>query len=41
MVNSDEAWNEYRRTNYPALVNTAYATGTQTFAFMGSTINQG
>lgn len=32
MVNSDEAWNEYRRTHYPALVNTAGATGTQTFA---------
>jgi hypothetical protein len=32
MVNSDEAWNEYRRTHYPTLVNTAGATGTQTFA---------
>jgi hypothetical protein len=36
MVNSDEAWNEYRRTHYPALVNTAGATGTQTFASTGS-----
>jgi hypothetical protein len=32
MVNSDEAWNEYRRTHYPAILNTAGATGTQTFA---------
>lgn len=32
MVNSDEAWNEYRRTHYPKLVNTAGASGTQTFA---------
>ena len=32
MVNSDEAWNEYRRTHYPTLVNTPGATGTQTFA---------
>ena len=32
MVNSDEAWNEYRRTHYPVLINTAGATGTQTFA---------
>jgi hypothetical protein len=32
MVNSDEAWNEYRRTHYPVLVNTAGANGTQTFA---------
>lgn len=32
MVNSDEAWNEYRRTHYPTVVNTAGATGAQTFA---------
>jgi len=32
MVNSDEAWNEYRRTHYPALINTAGATGEETFA---------
>ena len=32
MVNSDEAWNEYRRTHYPTIVNTPGATGTQTFA---------
>lgn len=32
MVNSDEAWNEYRRTHYPVIVNAAGATGTQTFA---------
>jgi hypothetical protein len=32
MVNSDEAWNEYRRTHYPALVNNAGASGSQTFA---------
>jgi hypothetical protein len=32
MVNSDEAWNEYRRTHYPTLVNTAGATGEDTFA---------
>jgi hypothetical protein len=32
MVNSDEAWNEYRRTHYPTLVNTAGASGSQTFA---------
>lgn len=31
-VNSDEAWNEYRRTNYPKIVSTAGATGVQTFA---------
>jgi hypothetical protein len=36
MVNSDEAWNEYRRTHYPTLVNTAGANGSQTFASMGS-----
>lgn len=32
MVNSDEAWNEYRRTHYPAIISTPGATGTQTFA---------
>ncbi len=32
MVNSDEAWNEYRRTHYPRLVNTPGASGTETFA---------
>jgi len=32
MVNSDEAWNEYRRTHYPTIISTAGATGTQTFA---------
>ncbi|MGN6402836.1 MAG: SusD/RagB family nutrient-binding outer membrane lipoprotein [Flavisolibacter sp.] len=32
MVNSDEAYNEYRRTHYPTIVNTAGATGVQTFA---------
>ncbi|HJW17379.1 MAG TPA: SusD/RagB family nutrient-binding outer membrane lipoprotein, partial [Flavisolibacter sp.] len=32
MVNSDEAWNEYRRTHYPTILNTASANGVQTFA---------
>jgi len=32
MVNSDEAWNDYRRTHYPAIISTAGADGTQTFA---------
>lgn len=32
MVNSDVAWNDYRRTKYPTLVNTPGATGVQTFA---------
>lgn len=32
MVNSDEAWNEYRRTNYPKLNNSPSASGTETFA---------
>lgn len=32
MVNSNQAWNDYRRTLYPVLVNTAGADGTQTFA---------
>lgn len=32
MVNSDEAWNDYRRTHYPIIISTAGATGTQTFA---------
>lgn len=31
-VNSDESWNEYRRTKYPTIVNTAGANGVQTFA---------
>lgn len=35
-VNGDEAWNEYRRTNYPKLLNTAGATGVQTFASSAS-----
>ena len=32
MVNSDVAWNDYRRTGYPTVVNTPGATGVQTFA---------
>lgn len=32
MVNSEEAWNEYRRTHYPTIISTAGATGVQTFA---------
>lgn len=32
MVNSEEAWNEYRRTRYPTIISTAGANGTQTFA---------
>lgn len=32
MVNSNQAWNDYRRTLYPVLVNSAGADGTQTFA---------
>lgn len=32
MVNSDVAWNDYRRTGYPVVVNAAGATGIQTFA---------
>ena len=32
MVNSDEAWNDYRRTHYPTIISTAGADGTQTFA---------
>ena len=32
MVNSDQAWNDYRRTHYPSIINNAGATGTQTFA---------
>lgn len=32
MVNSDEAWNEYRRTHYPRLNNAASASATETFA---------
>jgi hypothetical protein len=31
-VTSHEAWNDYRRTLYPKLVNTAGATAAQTFA---------
>jgi hypothetical protein len=31
-VSSAEAWNEYRRTHYPAIVNTPGATAYQTFA---------
>lgn len=31
-VNSEEAWNEYRRTLYPTLLNSPAATGQQTFA---------
>lgn len=31
MVNSEEGWNEYRRTHYPKIVTTAGASGTQTF----------
>lgn len=32
MVNSEVGWNDYRRTHYPTIVNTAGATGIQTFA---------
>jgi hypothetical protein len=32
MVNSDVAWNDYRRTGYPKLVNSPSASGTETFA---------
>ncbi len=32
MVNSEVGWNDYRRTHYPTIINTAGATGTQTFA---------
>ncbi|AHF15487.1 SusD/RagB family nutrient-binding outer membrane lipoprotein [Niabella soli] len=32
MINSEEAWNDYRRTHYPTLNNANGATGTQTFA---------
>jgi len=31
-VNSDQSWNDYRRTLYPKLVNTPGATALQTFA---------
>lgn len=31
-VNSQESWNDYRRTLYPTLINTPGATATQTFA---------
>ena len=32
MVNSNQAWNDYRRTHYPTIVSVAGANGTQTFA---------
>lgn len=32
MVNSNQAWNDYRRTHYPVIVSTAGANGYQTFA---------
>lgn len=32
MVNSNESWNDYRRTAYPKLVNSPSATATETFA---------
>jgi hypothetical protein len=32
MVNSNQAWNDYRRTHYPVIVSSAGATGDQTFA---------
>ena len=31
-VNSDQSWNDYRRTGYPTIVKTAGATAAQTFA---------
>jgi len=31
-VNSDQSWNDYRRTGYPTVISTAGATATQTFA---------
>jgi hypothetical protein len=31
-VNSEQSWNDYRRTGYPSVVTTAGATATQTFA---------
>jgi hypothetical protein len=31
-VNSDQSWNDYRRTGYPKVISTAGATGAQTFA---------
>jgi len=36
MVNSHEAWNDYRRTGYPKVVNSASAKPTETFASKGS-----
>ena len=36
MVNSDQAWDDYRRTHYPTIISTAGATGTQTFASLQS-----
>lgn len=32
MVNSNQAWNDYRRTHYPVIISTAGADGNQTFA---------
>ena len=32
MVNSNQAWNDYRRTHYPVIISVAGATGSQTFA---------
>jgi len=31
-VNSEQSWNDYRRTGYPKVISTAGATATQTFA---------
>ena len=36
MVNSDEAWNEYRRTHYPTISNAPGADATETFASLFS-----
>ena len=36
MVNSDEAWNEYRRTHYPKISNLAGAGATETFTSLFS-----
>lgn len=35
-VNSDESWNEYRRTGYPKVATNSGASGTQTFASVSS-----
>lgn len=32
MITSDQAWDDYRRTQYPTIISTPNATGTQTFA---------